>query len=48
MRDEDVVWVSVLDDIEKEERIVVRHPRYELGRIRFDFKHLLEFGQERS
>lgn len=39
-------WVRAVDDVEKVQRIEIRHPKYNYKKIPFNFKHLLDFGQD--
>jgi len=39
-------WIRAVDDIEKVQQIEIRHPRYNYKKIPFNFKYLLEFGQD--
>jgi len=41
-------WIRAVDDIEKVQRIVIRHPKYRYKEIPFNFRHLLEFGQDKG
>ncbi|MCD6405994.1 MAG: hypothetical protein J7M19_09220 [Planctomycetes bacterium] len=41
-------WIKPVDDIEKVQRIEVRHPRYLMNKRAFDFSHLLKFGQDKN
>jgi len=41
-------WIRAVDDIEKVQRIEIRHPRYRYVGVLFSFKHLLEFGQDKT
>ncbi|MBC8203347.1 MAG: PDZ domain-containing protein [Planctomycetes bacterium] len=38
-------WVRPVDDIEKVQRLVVRHPDYNMSRNDFNFDEWIEFGQ---
>jgi len=44
--DEYKPWIRAVDDVEKVQVIEVRHPLYQRADIRFDFRHLLKFGQD--
>jgi len=41
-------WIRAVDDIEKVQQIEIRHSRYNYKKIPFNFKHLLEFGQDKE
>jgi hypothetical protein len=41
-------WSRPVDDIEKVKALQIRSPRYAGKRVRIDFDHLLEFGQNKS
>jgi hypothetical protein len=41
-------WIRAVDDIEKVQRIEIRHPKYGYKEISFNFSHLLEFGQSKD
>lgn len=41
-------WIRAVDDIEKVQQIEIRHPRYNYKKIPYNFKHLIEFGQEKK
>jgi len=39
-------WKRAVDDVEIIRKIEVRHSRYRFRKMSFDFKHLVEFGQD--
>ena len=41
-------WIRAVDDVEKIQRIEIRHPKYGYKEIPLNFRHLLEFGQEKG
>jgi len=41
-------WIRAVDDIEKVQRIEIRHPGYQYLQIPFNFRHLLELGQNKN
>jgi len=41
-------WIRAVDDIEKIQQIEIRHPKYHYKKIPFNFRHLLEFGQDKN
>jgi len=41
-------WIKAVDDIEKIQRIEIRCPKYGYKEIPFNFKQLLEFGQNKD
>ena len=41
-------WIRAVDDVEKVQRIEIRHPGYRYLEIPFSFRHLLEFGQNKK
>jgi len=41
-------WIRAVDDVEKIQRIEIRHPKYDYKEIQFNFKRLLEFGQDKG
>lgn len=43
----DSQWIGAVDDIEKVQRIEIRHPRYHYREIPLNFRHLTEFGQRK-
>lgn len=40
-------WIRAVDDIEKVQKIQIHHPKYRFKEISFNFRHLLEFGQDK-
>lgn len=40
-------WIRAVDDIEKVQRIEIRHPKHRYKEIPFHFRHLLEFEQDK-
>ena len=41
-------WIRAVDDIEKVQRIEIRHTKYRYKEMQFNFRHLLEFGQDKG
>ena len=41
-----ISWTKAMDDIEKVQRIVIRHPRYREKMFKVNFNHLTDVGQE--